>query len=180
MSKSWFPRVVAETMLESTKDGEISRAPDPVVMIDGDLTWANSSRDPQHITIQVTRAPRSIVSQSPGTVLIHDAWSYAVGESPSADYPSVIQDAFGGRAQIDRPEVEGKSLQYGRFFLDGDSSQAWVDIGTVTPGDAIHFRYVASVQTPGTWTTPTEFEPRWEASARWAKLVAFSLPVETS
>ncbi|CAA0078291.1 Uncharacterised protein [Mycolicibacterium vanbaalenii] len=177
MRRNWFPRIVAEAFLESTKDGEISRAPDPVPMITGDLTYYNNSGAPQNLLVQVLRAPRSVVAQSPATVVIHDAWSFAVGASPSADYPSVIQDTFGGRAQVDRPEVEADKLRYGRLFLDGDASQAFVPIGVLEPKESMHFRYLAAVQTPGTWTTPSEFEPRWEAYARWSRLLALASPV---
>ncbi|WP_100483162.1 DUF7172 family protein [Mycobacteroides abscessus] len=177
MRRNWFPAVVAERFLESKKDGQISRSPDPVTMIDGDLTYFNNTPDPVFMTVQVIRAPRSIVAQNPGTVVIHDAWSWAVGRSPTADFPSVIQDAFGGRVQIDRPENAADKLLYGRFFADGDSSQAWVNIGQLESGDSLHFRYLAAVQTPGVWTSPSEFEPRWEAQARWTRLLAFSMPV---
>lgn len=177
MRRNWFPRIVGEAFLESKKDGEISRAPDPVTMIDGDVTYYNNSGAPQNVWVQVLRAPRSVVTQSPGTVAIHDAWSFAVGDSPSADYPSVIQDTFGGRAQIDRPEVEADKLQYGRLFLDSDARQTFVTIGVLEPKESMHFRYLAAVQTPGTWTTPSEFEPRWEAYARWARLIAMASPV---
>ena len=177
MSRHWFPRVVAEAFLESTKDGEIKRSPDPVTMIDGDLAWFNNNPDPQVVYVQVIRAPRSVVSQSPGTVVIHDAWSFAVGQSPSADYPSVIQDTFGGRLQFDRPAAAAADLKYCRQFFDGDSTQAWVTIGEVAPQESIHFRYLAAVQTPGVWTTPTEFDARSEAHARWARLLAFATPV---
>lgn len=177
MRRNWFPSIVAERFLESKKDGQISRSPDPVTMIEGDLTYFNNTPDPVFITVQVIRAPRSIVAQNPGTVVIHDAWSSAVGKSPTADFPSVIQDAFGGRVQIDRPENAADKLLYGRFFADGDSSQAWVNIGQLESGDSLHFRYLAAVQTPGVWTTPSEFEPRWEAQARWTRLLAFSMPV---
>ncbi|OMB79297.1 DUF7172 family protein [Mycolicibacterium conceptionense] len=177
MRRAWFPRVVAEAFLESTKDGTISRAPDPVTMIDGDVTWFNNSPDPQVVALQVTRAPRTIVAQNPGTVVIHDAWSAAKGVSPVADYPSVTQDAFGGRAQIDRPEASAENLLFGRLFLDGDSTQAMVPIGVLPPKHSMHFRYVCSVQTPGTWTSPSEFESRMEAHARWTRLVALASPV---
>lgn len=177
MSRHWFPRVVAEAFLESSKDGEIKRSPDPVTMIDGDLSWFNNNPDPQVVYVQVIRAPRSIVSQSPGTVVIHDAWSFAVGQSPSADYPSVIQDTFGGRLQFDRPAAAAADLRYCRQFFDGDSTQAWVTIGEVAPQESLHFRYLAAVQTPGVWTTPTEFDARSEAHARWARLLAFATPV---
>lgn len=178
LARHWYPRIVKEAFLTSTKDGEIKRAPDPVMMIDGDLTWYNSTDDTQHLTVQLLRAPRSIVAQNPSTVVIHDAVSWAVGRAPVADYPSVMEDAFGGRAQVDRPEVEADKLMFGRLFLDGESSQSWFTVGEVPSRDSLHFRYVASVQTPGTWTSPTEFEPRWEASAYWARLLAYATPPE--
>lgn len=177
MSRSWFPRIVAEAFLESTKDGEIKRSPDPVTMIDGDLSWTNNSSDPQMVFVQVLRAPRSVVIQSPTTVVIHDAWSFMVGRSPTADYPSVMQDTFGGKLQYDRPSAAAADLKYCRQFYDGEGSQAWVTVGQVDPQESMHFRYLAAVQTPGVWTTPSEFEPRWEANARWARLLAFALPV---
>lgn len=177
MARSWFPRIVAEAFLESTKDGEMKRAPDPVTLIDGDLSWLNNNRDPQMVFVQVIRAPRSIVAQSPSTVVIHDAWSWAVGESPTADFPSVIQDTFGGRLQFDRPSAASADLKYCRQFYDADSSSAWVAIGQVDPQESLHFRYLAAAQTPGTWTMPSEFDARWEAQARWARLLAFATPV---
>lgn len=177
MRRNWFPSIVAERFLQSKKDGQISRSPDPVTMIDGDLTYFNNTSDPVYITVQVIRAPRSIVAQNPGTVVIHDAWSWAVGKSPTADFPSVIQDSFGGRGQVDRPENAADKLLFGRFFADGDSSQAWVNVGQLDAQDSLHFRYLAAVQTPGVWTTPSEFEPRWEAQARWTRLLAFAMPI---
>lgn len=177
MRRNWFPSIVAERFLQSKKDGQISRSPDPVTMIDGDLTYFNNTPDPVYITVQVIRAPRSIVAQNPGTVVIHDAWSWAVGKSPTADFPSVIQDSFGGRGQMDRPENAADKLLFGRFFADGDSSQAWVNVGQLDAQDSLHFRYLAAVQTPGVWTTPSEFEPRWEAQARWTRLLAFAMPI---
>uniref|UniRef100_A0AB39AKQ2 DUF7172 domain-containing protein n=1 Tax=Mycolicibacterium phage phi1_186018 TaxID=3236641 RepID=A0AB39AKQ2_9CAUD len=175
--QTWLPHVVAEQFLESTKDGEIKLAPDPVTMIDGDLTWFNNSPDAVRVMVLVHRAPRSIVAQNPATVVIHDAWSHQVGKSPSADYPSVIQDTFGGRLQVDRASVAKDLLQFGRFFLDGDDSQTYVDLGEVPAKQSFHFRYLAAVQTPGVWTQPSEFEPRWEAYARWTRLVAIGSPV---
>ena len=174
---TWLPQVVAEQFLESTREGEIKLSPDPVTMIDGDLTWFNNSPDPVRVAVLVHRAPRSIVAQNPATVVIHDAWAFQVGKSPSADYPSVIQDTFGGRLQIDRASVAKDLLQFGRFFLDGDDSQTYVDLGTVPAKQSFHFRYLAAVQTPGVWTVPSEFEPRWEAYARWTRLVAIGSPV---
>lgn len=177
MARHWFPRKIKEVMLVSTKDGEIQRAPDPVTMIEGDLTWYNSTDESQRVTVNLLRAPRTIVAQNPVTVVIHDAISWQVAEFPVADYPSVMQDSFGGRLQIDRPEVAADKLQFGRLFFDADSSQAVFDLGEVSAGESFHFRYVCSVQTPGTWTTPSEFEPRWEAFARWARLTAYAEPL---
>lgn len=177
MRRNWFPRIVSERFLTATKDGEIKRCPDPVTTIEGDLTWFNNSPDYQEVFVQVLRAPRTVVAQNPNTVIIHDAWSWAVGEDPTADYPSVMQDTMGGKLQIDRPEVAPKDLQFARFFYDFDASQAWVAIGIVPSMQLLHFRYLAAFQTPGVWTTPSEYEPRWEASARWARLLAFATPV---
>ena len=177
MRRNWFPRIVAERFLTSTMDGDIKRCPDPVTMIEGDLTWFNNSPDDQDVFVQVTRAPRSVVAQSPNTVVIHDAWSHAVGVDPTADYPSVMQDTMGGRMQVDRPETVAADLKYGRFFFDFDGSQEWVSVGIVPSMELIHFRYLAAVQTPGVWTLPSEFEPSWEAHARWARLLCFATPV---
>lgn len=177
--KTWLPRVVATAFLESTKDGEIKLSPDPVTMIDGDLTWFNNSPDPQRISVSVHRAPRQIVAQSPSTIVIHDAWSHQVGVSPSADFPSVIADTFGGRIQIDRPSVAANDIAFGRYILIGDDSTRWVDIGVVPPKQSFHFRYLAAVQTPGTWTIPgndSDVVPRWEAAARWTRLTAMAVP----
>ncbi|QBP32694.1 hypothetical protein SEA_CEPENS_30 [Mycobacterium phage Cepens] len=177
MARHWFPRVVAESFLESKKDGEIKLSPDPVTMIDGDLTWFNATKDPQWVTLQVQRAPRDIVAQSPSTVLIHDAVSIAKGVSPQAEFPSVHQDTFGGRSQLNRGTNAPKDLEYGRLFLSCDTSSSWETIGEVPAGHSIHVRYLAAVQTPGAWIIPSEFEPRWEAYARWARLIAFAGPV---
>lgn len=177
MSRQWYPNIVAQAFLESTKDGKIDRAPDPVTMIEGDLTYFNNGRAAQNITVQVLRAPRSVVVQSPNTVVIHDAVSFAKGKSPSADFPSVIQNTMGGRMQVDRPATTAADLQYARLFFDTDSCQSWVNVGQIDPGKSLHFRYLAAVQTPGVWTTASEFEPRWEAQARWTRLLAFAVPV---
>ncbi|WP_100523190.1 DUF7172 family protein [Mycobacteroides abscessus] len=177
MRKNYFPRVVTEAFLESTRDGEISRAPDPVTMIDGDLTWNNNTPDVQVLAIQIHRGPRTVVAQSPGTVVIHDAFSHQVAISPQADFPSIMQDSTGGRLQIDRASVAREDVLFGRFFFDTDDSTCWAPIGEIKPGFSVHFRYLAAVQTPGVWTIPSEFEPRWEAHARWTRLRAWAFPL---
>lgn len=176
-SRSWLPRVVTEAFLGSTKDGPIKLSPDPVTMIEGELTWFNDAPHSQHVQVIVHRGPRTIVAQNPATVVIHDAWSWQIGVSPAADYPTVTGDTFGGRMQIDRSSVADDNLKYGRYFLYGDDTQTYVDIGVVPSRQALHFRYVAAVQTPGTWTAPSKFDPRWEAHAHWTRLVALASPV---
>lgn len=180
LNRQWYPRIVKEAFLQSTKDGEIKQAPDPVTMIEGDLTWFNNSNDDQVLTMQVLRAPRSITAQSPSTVVITDAWSWDIGSSPSAEFPSVNQDMMGGKMQLDRPSAAPADLLYGRFFFDHDESCAWVNLGIVAAQMSLHFRYIAGVWTPGVWTAPTEFDPLWEAEARWTRLLAFAAPVGSS
>ncbi|QPX62150.1 hypothetical protein PBI_INDLOVU_35 [Mycobacterium phage Indlovu] len=181
--RTWLPRVIAEQFLESSKDGEIKLSPDPVTMIDGDLTWFNNSPDPQRVWVLVHTAPRSIIAQNPATVVIHDAWTHRVGRDPMADFPSVAQNTFGGRLQIDRASVAADDILFGRFFFDGDDSQTWVDLGVVPPRQSFHFRYLAAVQTPNTWIVPgpnSDVTPRWEAYARWTRLTAWGSPVEVA
>lgn len=176
LRKSWLPRLVNSAFLESTKDGDIERSPDPVQMIDGDLTWFNNSKDDQVVDVMVHRAPRSIVAQNPVTVIILDGWSFDIGEAPDADFPSLEQDWFGGKVQIDRPNVAAADLLFGRYFFDADDCQTWVHLGLVPAQQAFHFRYLCSVQTPGLWTKPSEFDARYEAHARWARLEAWAGP----
>lgn len=176
VATSWLPRIVSEQFLQSTKDGDIKLSPDPVTMIEGALAWNNPSQTPQRVFVAIHRAPRSIVAQSPATVVIHDAWCHKVGVSPQADYPTVSANTFGGRMQLDRPNAAPADLLFGRYYLDGDDSQSYVDCGIVPPGYGVHFRFISAVQTPNVWTTPTEFDPRWEANARWVRLVALAQP----
>jgi hypothetical protein len=164
--RSWLPRIVGEAFLKATKDGEMKIAPDPVTTIDGDLAWYNNTRDPQQVFVLVHTAPRDIVCQSPSTVVIHDGWTYRVGVSPTADFPSSFQNS----------SVSAENLLYGRLFLFGDDSQTYVNVGVVPADQSMHFRYRCAVQTPGTWVKPSEFDARWEANARWCRLIAFASP----
>jgi hypothetical protein len=176
MRKNYFPRIVTEAFLESTIDGEIQRAPDPVTMIDGDLTWHNNTPDVQVLAMQIHRGPRTIVSQSPSTVVIHDAWSKADGVNPQADFPSIMQNMTGARLQADRQSVAREEVIYARIFMDYDEYTTWEPLGELAAGHSLHFRYLAAVQTPGVWTLPSEFEPRWEAHARWTRLRLYGFP----
>lgn len=177
VAQTWLPRVVGEQFLESTKDGPIKLSPDPVTMIAGDLTWFNNTTDRQSIWVTAHRSARTITAQSPATVLIHDAHSFRIGEDPQADFPSVIADTFGGRLQIDRSSAAAADLQYARYILEGDDSQVYIPLGIVPPDQAFHFRWLTAVQTPNVWVEPTEFTPKWEANARWVRLVALAAPV---
>lgn len=177
MRLGFFPRVVAEAFLASTKDGTIERAPDPVTMIDGSLNWFNNTLDDQMVMVNVHKASRSVVTTNPVTVVIHDAWSFDVGVDPQADLPSAVQDAGGGRIQIDRQDVAAADVQYGKFFLDLDDYDEMVPIGLVAQGHSLSFRYQAQVQTPGTWTLASAFQPDFEATANWTRLQALAWPV---
>ena len=69
------------------------------------------------------------------------------------------------------PEVSSEQ------FYETDDSVAWVNIGELPPDESLHFRYLAAVQTPGIWTSPSEFEPRWEAHVRWTRLRCWAAPL---
>lgn len=175
--RTWFPRVVDEAFLTSTKDGTIQRAPDPVTMIDGDIAWTNETGDDQQVSVHILRSSRGIVVSNPSTVILIDAWSWDIGVNPQADFPSVTSDAVGGGLQIDRASVAPDSLQFAQVFIDGDNTQAYADVGVVPDGQVLHFRYMCSVQTPGVWTESTDWTPRFEANARYARLSVVAAPV---
>lgn len=177
MRRTWFPSYLKGAYLLSTKDGEIQRSPDPVTMIEGDLAFYNNSPAALDVWVTVQRAPRSIVTTQPGTVILQEAYTFDVGIDPSAEEPSVFRDAFGGKMQTDKAATSGKDLKYGRYFLDDLDSLVKVPCGTVPAEQGLHFRYICAVQTPGVWTTPTEEPPRYEANARYVRLFADSLPV---
>ena len=124
----------------------------------------------------VHRAPRSIVSTNPVTVVIHDAYAWAVGVSPQAEYPSIGLDQFGGKLMLDRASTGADDLKYGVYFLDCDDSQSYVDIGVLPVGESLHFRYLCAVQTPGVWTKPSDGNPKYEAHASWTRLTALGMP----
>lgn len=178
LAKSWFPGVVDEVFLESTKDGEIQRAPDPVTMIDGDLYWTNGGTEALTGTVIVKRAPRTILTTDPCTVLIQDAWSWVINASPQADSPSVTADSAGGKMQTNKASTASKDLAYGRFTLEIDESEVTVPVGVIPPGEALHFRYLAAAHTPGLWISSDDpdDDPRYEAHAYWTRLLLFVTP----
>lgn len=178
LAKSWFPGIVDEALLESTKDGPIERAPDPVTMIEGDLYWINGGTDPITATVLVQRAPRTVLTTDPNTVLISDAWSWVINASPQAETPSSTSDHAGGKMQTNRASVSGSDLAYGRFVLEMDASEAVQPVGVIEPGDALHFRYVAAAHTPGLWIQNDEpdADPRFEAFAYYTRLLLHATP----
>lgn len=178
VAQDWLPRILKQAFLQSTKDGDVSISPDPVTTIQGDLSWYNNTDDSQYICMMVHRAPRSIVAQSPTTVILTDAWTSLISPvGTAADYPSVDADTMGGRLQIDRPSANPDDLLYGRYFLNMDDSQAYVPVGVVPPEWSFNFQYIAALQTPGIWLEPTQFTGEWMATANWTRLIALGSPV---
>lgn len=177
MARGWFPRIVAERFVGTTRDVTVERAPDPVTFIETDMTWYNGSADAQHVSVSIHRAPQSITTSNPNKVLITDAWSSDVGISPSAGVPEVSGDGLAGRLKLNRPSDLDENIVYGRLFIDADDHVGYAHIGSVPPGQAMHFRYVCAVQTPGDWRLAVD--PRHEAATRWVRLIAIASPMVT-
>ena len=72
-SEGFLPRMVAERMATSGKDGGVDRAPDALPFIDTDLLWTNNSSDPQHLQMSVHRASRFLVASNPNTIVAVDS-----------------------------------------------------------------------------------------------------------
>lgn len=172
LSQTWLPRIVAERFVQSTRDGTVARAPDPVPFIDADLAWTNTSTDPQHLTVSVHRASRSLVTSDPNTLVFDDAVSWSVGKSPTAARPAAVDNGIGGRIKRARST---QNLKFSRLFIDRGDWVSYHDIGPVLPEQSIHFRYMCLFSTPGEWRASVQ--PRYEASARWARLRAFASPM---
>jgi hypothetical protein len=177
---NWFPRILTQSFLQSTKDGPIQISPSPVTMISGNMTWYNASPDPEYVWVLVHRAPRAITAQDPSCVIITDGWSFQVGANPQATTPAYTDDWFGGKLMIDRPDTDAADLTYARYFLEGDDLVAYVPVGIVPAGQSFEFLYQAAVQTPGAFTTPTAFTGEWSAYAYWTRLVALGSPVPSA
>lgn len=169
---SWLPRMVAERMASSSRDGTTERAPDGVPFIETDILWTNTTGDPLHLHMSLHRASRSLVTSNPNTVTIDDAYSFDVGVSPSAPIPAVTNNGFGARLKASRST--STSVLFGRLFRDIPDWISNVDIGPIDPGESLHFRYRALYSTPGQWRTGTS--SRHEMYARWARLRLWSAP----
>lgn len=170
-SQSFLPTVVATRDAVSGKDGNVDRAPDQVVFIDSEILWTNTYEDPVHVAVSVHRAPRSLVSSSPNTLVLDDAWTFDVGESPNAPVPSGTNSGVGIRFQT---RQNAYALVYTRIFRDFPDSVSYVEVGAVDPGQTVHFRYRCLFSTPGGWRTPVQ--PLHIAQARWARLRMWVAP----
>ncbi|TWH37590.1 hypothetical protein L612_007800000010, partial [Rhodococcus rhodochrous J38] len=110
---SWLPRLVAERMASSSRDGTTDRAPDGVPFIETDILWTNTTEDPQHLHMSLHRASRSLVTSNPNTVTLDDAYSFDVGLSPAAPIPAVTNNGFGARLKASRST--STSVLFGRL-----------------------------------------------------------------
>jgi hypothetical protein len=171
--REWMPRIVSERFLTSGMDGVIERTPDPLPMIEGDLVWTNSTPSDQHLIAVLLRAPRSLVTSSPNTVVMDDAVSWDVGVSPNAPLPAASRSGIGGRMKNTRATT--KKIAFGRVFMDRDDAVSYYDLGPVYPDRTAHFRYRCLLSTPGEWRTPNQ--NRHEAYARWARLMFLASPM---
>lgn len=173
-SQAWLPLVVADRMATSGKDGNVDRSPDQVPFIDSEILWTNSFTDPVHIAVSVHRAPRSLVTSSPNTLALDDAWTFDVGVSPNAPIPFGTDNGVGIRVST---RQSFRSLVYTRLFRDYPDWLSYVHVGVVDPGSTVHFRYRCLFSTPGGWRTPVQ--PLHIAQARWARLRMWAAPWTT-
>lgn len=172
LAPGWFPRLVAERMATSGRDGVVDRAPDPIPFIDAEMTWQNTSGSPQHLYVSVHTASRSLITSNPNTLALDDAVSFDVGVNPRATVPVGVASGVGGRLKTTRGNA---ALQYGRYMTDYEDSVMYVHVGEVPDGQAAQFRYRCLFSTPGEWRAAVN--PRYEAYARWARLRMFASPM---
>lgn len=170
-SQSWLPTVVAERFATSGKDGNVDRAPDQVPFIESEILWTNPYDDPVHAMASIQRAPRTLVTSSPNTLVLDDAWTWDIAVSPSAPLPFGTNSGIGIRFQT---RVSYEPLIYTRFFRDFPDSVSYQDLGAVDPGETVQFRYRCLYSTPGGWRTPVQ--PLMLVYARWARLRLWTSP----
>jgi hypothetical protein len=173
-ASSWLPTLVAERMAVSGRDGEVDRAPDQVPFIDSEILWTNNTDDTVHVMVSVHRASRSILSSSPNTLVLDDAWTSDIGVSPSAPAPAGTSNGVGARIKTRRSY---QSLIFSRIFRDYADWLSYVEVGAVDPGETVHFRYRCLFSTPGEWRTAVQ--PRYEAHARYTRLRMWTAPWTT-
>lgn len=170
-SQSWLPTVVAERMAVSSKDGAVDRAPDQVPFIESEILWTNSFDETVHVGVSVHRAGRFLLTSSPNTLVLDDAWTFDVGVSPSAALPFGTNSGVGVRCKT---RQSFNPLIFSRFFRDFPDSVSYVEVGAVDPGETAHFRYRCLFSTPGEWRAAVQ--PRYEAAARFTRLRMFIGP----
>lgn len=173
--QSWLPVEAAERLAVSGKDGNADRAPDQVPFIDSEIIWTNSYPDPVHASVSIGRAPRTIVTSSPNTLVLDDAWTWDIGVSPDAPAPFGTNSGVGYRFQT---RQSFNTLLYTRALRDFPDSVSYVDPGFIGPGETLHFRYRCLFSTPGGWRTPVQ--PLMIAQARFARLRLWVSPWTTS
>jgi hypothetical protein len=171
LTQSWLPTMAAEQMATSGKDGNVDRSPDQVQFIDAEILWTNSANESVHARVSIHRAPRSITTSAPNTVVLDDAWTWDVGVSPSAPTPFGTNSGVGGRLAT-RQSFEANA--YSRYFRDYPDSVSYQEIGEIEPGETMHFRYRCLFSTPGVWRTAAQ--PLHVAYARWARLRLWTSP----
>lgn len=172
---SWFPTLVAESLVASTKDGTVDNSPDAVTFIDADLTWTNGGDDPVHLMMAVRRASRTLVTSNPNKVVLDDAYSWDIATSPAAPRPTATRNGVGIMAKIS-PAL-ASTLQFGHLFGDRADWIHYEEIGQCDPGLTLQFRYMCLFSTPGTWRTA--ITPKHEAWARYVQLRLFAAPMVT-
>lgn len=171
-AQSWFPRMVAERMATSTRDGNVDRAPDAIPFIESSILWTNTTDTTQHLSMSVHRASRSLITSTPNLVVIDDAYTYDIGQSPNAPIPAGFDNGVGLRIK-GVPSTTPNNV-FARIFRETPDWVSTLEIGAIDPGDSIHLRYRANFSTPGEWRPATN--PRHEASARWARLRLWAAP----
>lgn len=171
-STSWFPRLVAERMATSSRDGTTDRAPDGVAFIDTDILWTNTTGDSQHLHASMHRGSRSFVTSNPNHAMLDDAYTFDIGRSPSAPIPSLTDNGFGGGLtviQVSKPSTTA----FARLFRDATDWVSNVELGIVEPDETVHLRYRALFTTPGAWGPESS---RSEMYARWCRLRLWAAP----
>ena len=152
LDEAWMPRIVAEVLTASTRDGAVERSPDPVPFIDSEVSWTNATDADQVVWAEIHRPPRTIVASNPNLYVLDDAVSWDVGISPSAPEPSASEAGIGARISV-TPQTSNQVI-YGRLFRGWDGGMQYQPIGSVAPGRTVHLRYRALYSSPGSWRTP--------------------------
>ena len=164
-SGGWLPTMVAEAFATSGKDGAVDRSPDQVPFIDTELIWTNSGKDPVYAMASIGKAPRSIVTSTPNLLVLDDAYSWDIAVSPSAPTPFGANNGVGERVQNQPTTL---AVGYLRYFRDFPDAVNYASLGTVDPGESVHFRYRCLFSTPGNWRAAVQ--PLFLAYARYARI----------